>query len=256
MRKLGLLAALILGGCVTAPPVEPSPDHLHWRAAATNDTAPRPWAILLPGGGGLDIFGDGGAYYFSFAEMLNRRGFDVLVVHYQEDARSVEEVGMPNYGAEIARTVYEGVSYERGLSRMDPRCDGVLFSWSMGGEGLLELAARDPALLPGLRSAIAYYPSVQGRPDGFMPRIDLTILQGEEDQLTTLAALNRFLAAGEAYGAVTLHTLAGAKHGFDITTLKEPVLEASFAYDPANAALADALLDATLTEGDYGCALD
>ena len=255
MRGLMLAAALMLVGCVTAPAAQ-GPGHLYWRDANPAVVKPRPWAILLPGGGGIDIFGDEGAYYFSVADKLNARGFDVLVVHYQEDTRPAAEVGMANYGAEIARSVIDAVSYQRGLNRMDMRCDGILMSWSLGGEGLLELAGRDRMALPGLRAAIAYYPSVQGRPAGFDPKIEVDILQGDADRLTTPEALRRFLGAATSQEAVTVHTIAGAQHGFDITTLTESQLEGRFAYDAASAARADAVVDEVLGEMGYGCALD
>jgi dienelactone hydrolase len=256
--KVSILG-LLLAGCsqtdVPAAPQQKEPDHLFFFAAAEDDS-PRPWAVLLTGGGGIDIFGDEGAYYFSVAEMLNARGIDALVVDYLPVATPAEEIGMENYGGEIARVTDEGVAFERAQGRMDARCDGLVFSWSMGGEGLFEMAARDSMALPGLGAAYAYYPSVNGRPEGFAASIPVTVFQGSEDELTPLATLESFIAASETPESIDLHVFDGAKHGFDITTLAEPVLGGSFEYDAAHAEAAAAMLGAMLDEADYGCALD
>ncbi len=254
MKLKIVLASLLLAAPIPSFAQE-EPDHLYWFSAADDD-APRPWAVILPGGGGIDNFGDEGAYYFEFAEWLNERGIDALVVHYQEDSPPVDAVGIQNYGGEQAAVVDRAVAFGRGLGRMDMRCDGLVFGWSMGGEGTLELAGRPREALPGLTAAYAYYPSVQGRPEGFEARVPVTVLQGDADTFTPLPAFYEFMGASENPEAFALHTFGGAKHGFDVYTVPEPVLGGGFAYDRENALAAKAMLGTMLDEADYGCALD
>jgi dienelactone hydrolase len=238
-----------------APASAPEPNHLYWFAAA-EDEAPRPWAVILPGGGGIDNFGDEGAYYFAFAQRLNDRGIDALVVHYQKDIPPREELGLPAYAAEIARAAIRGVEYERSLGRMDLRCDGLIFAWSMGGQGMWDLASGSGVELPGLAEAIAFYPSTQERGEGYDPKVPVTLLQGDADTLTPLPALEEFIAGSTAPDAFTLHVFEGARHGFDLYTVPEPQLGGGFSYDQQSAEAAQAILDRKLAGADLGCGLD
>src|SRR5688572_24353356 len=113
--------ALVLPGALSAQESgEVAAEHFHWRPAS-EDAKPRPWAILLPGGGGLDVFGDGGEHYFDFAKRLNAKGIDVLVVHYQAAGALLPGPEGEAPGVQIARIVSDGVAYERSLNRMDLR---------------------------------------------------------------------------------------------------------------------------------------
>lgn len=238
-----------------SPVPAPEPDHLYWFAAA-EDEVPRPWAVLLPGGVGIDHFGDEGEYLFAFAQWLNTQGIDALVVHYQEDTPPVDDVGLPAYGAEIAGAALRGVEYERGLGRMDMRCDGMVFAWSMGGQGMWELVAGGKAALPGLAEAIAFYPSTQERGAGFDPKLPVTLLQGDADPFTSLPALEEFIAGSTVPEAFILHVIPGAKHGFDFDTVPEPQMGGGIAYDQPSAEAAQAILDQKLADADLGCGLD
>lgn len=235
-----------------SPAPAPEPDHLYWFAAAEDD-APRPWAVILPGGGGIDNFGDKGEYYFDFARWLNSHGIDALVVHYQEDARPVDEVGLPAYGAEIAGAALRGIEHERSLGRMDMRCDGIAFGWSMGGQGVWELAGDEGA---GLAQAIAFYPSVQGREAGYTPKVPVMLLQGDADTFTPLPALEEFIAGSTAPEAFTLHVFEGAKHGFDLYTVPEPQLGGGFTYNETSAKAGQFILEQKMAQTELGCALD
>ncbi len=244
---LGLLLAV-----PAAAVAKESPDHLYWFAAA-EDGAPRPWAVILPGGGGIDNFGDEGEYYFAFARWLNSHGIDALVVHYQRDARPLDEVGLPAYGEEIAGAALRGIESERSLGRMDVRCDGIVFGWSMGGQGVWELAGNESV---GLAAAIAFYPSVQSRGAGYTPRIPVTLLQGESDTFTPLPALQEFVGGSTVPEAFSLHLFEGARHGFDVDTVAEPQLGGGFAYDRQSAEAAHSVLEQELAESDLSCGLD
>jgi dienelactone hydrolase len=249
---------ILLGLLLAAPSAaaaQQSPDHLYW-FAASEDEKPRPWAVILPGGGGIDNFGDEGEYYFAFAEWLNSHGIDALVVHYQQDAPPVDEVGLPAYGAEIAGAALRGVERERSLGRMDLRCDGLVFSWSMGGQGMWDLVEGGRVALPGLAEAIAFYPSTRNRVTGYDPKLPVTLLQGDADTLTPLPALEEFVAGSTAPDAFTLHVFEGARHGFDLYTVPEPQLDGGFIYDQPSAEAAHAILEQKLAETDLGCGLD
>jgi dienelactone hydrolase len=258
LKSFLLVLALALPAACTAregPATAPEPDHLYWFAAAEDD-APRPWAVILPGGGGIDNFGDGGEYYFDFSRWLNSHGIDALVVHYQKDIPPREEVSLPAYAAEIAGAAIRGVEHERGLGRMDLRCDGIVFGWSMGGQGVWELVEGGRAALPGLAEAIAFYPSTQERESGFDPKMAVTLLQGDADTFTPLPALEEFIAGSPAPEAFTLHVFEGAKHGFDLYTVPEPQLGGGFTYNEASAQAAQSILEQKMGEVDLGCALD
>jgi hypothetical protein len=66
---------------------EAAADHYFWRPAS-KDATPRPWAVVLPGSGGMSILGDDD-HYFRAASWLNERGVDALVIDYHGAARFV-----------------------------------------------------------------------------------------------------------------------------------------------------------------------
>jgi len=249
------VAFVMSAACTAQDTPAPEPEHLYWFGASEAD-APRPWAVILPGGGGIDNFGDEGEYYFAFAQWLNSHGIDALVVHYQEDIPPREEVGLPAYAAEIAGAAVRGVDHERSLGRMDLRCDGLVFAWSMGGQGMWDLVEGGRVALPGLAETIAFYPSTQERGEGYDPKVPVTLLQGDADTLTPLPALEHFIAGSTAPDAFTLHVIEGARHGFDLYTVPEPQLGGSFLFDEASAEAAMAILEQKMVDADLGCALD
>ncbi|MCP5395798.1 MAG: dienelactone hydrolase family protein [Sphingomonadaceae bacterium] len=229
-------------------------DHFHWRPAA-DDGRPHPWAILLPGASGLEIFGDK-EHYFRFAKRLNGAGIDVLVVHYQEATRFLPDTKKGKPGPRIARIVGYAVEDSRAKGRLDVRCEGVVVGWSLGGEGMWEIAAEGRSKLPGLSRAIGFYPSVRGQAKGYENSVPVTIFQGNADRVTRQNALIKFEAASARPEYITIHTYADAVHGFDIASLAEPKMGGKIAFDAAASEAALAEVDRLFAPTSMGCALD
>src|SRR5262245_49470057 len=78
-RVIGAVAVLLMLGSYSAFADVPA-DHYFW-TPVKSDGAPRPWAVLLPGSSGLEIFDDH-EHYFRAALWLNERGVDALVIDY------------------------------------------------------------------------------------------------------------------------------------------------------------------------------
>ena len=231
----------------------------HWQPAAEDD-APRPWAIIIPGGGGLAVFHDTDHYY-RWARWLNERGIDVLLVdHVALAERPGPEGEVP--GDMLARFAAEGLAIARTEGRMDSRCPGVVMGWSFGGEGTLNLAAGGRVQTPGLVGAIAFYPLVAFQPEDYAAQVPVLVLQGEADDTTTLEDLQAFVARAEG-GPITAEVYPDGEHGFDAQGLVEAVEwnGGTFQFHAEGAAAATARIDVQLaewgmTDGMAGCALD
>lgn len=265
LRSLLLGATMVaaLGACseeATMPePVELElPEYAYWRPAA-DDGAARPWAVILPGGGGMEVFGDT-EHYFRWAEWLNDRGIDVLLLHYQAANEDFPAADGERPDQQQARIAGEMVSRLRNEGRMDEACPGVVLGWSFGGAGTLELAAGGAEELPGLAGAVGFYPLVTFQPDGYAPQVPVLVLQGDVDDTTTPEALANLVdnAAGQT---ITVELYAAGEHAFDVAGLTEPVEwnSGTFLYnaDAAEAAtqrLDQQLVDWDMTDGAASCA--
>lgn len=230
-----------------------------WQPAGEDD-APRPWAVIIPGGGGLAVFHDTDHYY-RWARWLNARGIDVLLVdHVALSQRPGPEDEVP--GDMLARYAAEGLAIARSEGRMDLRCPGVVMGWSFGGEGTLNMAAGGSRRTPGLVGAVGFYPLVASQPQDYSAQVPVLVLQGEEDDSTPVEALQAFTARA-AGGPFTVELYPSAKHAFDAQGLTEPVgwNGSTFLYNAEAAAAATARLDRQLaewgmTDNTAGCALD
>ena len=264
-RKMFPGLACALAAFLTAPAGAQAVDEgpFKWRPAA-DDGAPRPWAIFLPGGGGLEVFHDT-RHYYRWAEWFNRRGIDVLLVDHlalsEAEAQSAEGKRGENPGEMLVRFAVQGVAEARDQGAMDSRCPGIVVGWSLGGEGALNLASRARSRLDGLVAAVGFYPSIRYQRKDFKPRIPILTFQGEDDDITPLDDLLAFsFANGAERFDVRIHSLA--HHGFDVEGLAEPVSwnGGTFAYAPAAAADAESVLDNEMRYwgmvGKTACALD
>lgn len=220
MKKLILagVAAVAATACsTTAPTASGAEQHYYARPTGAAGSA-HPWVVILPGGGGIEVFGDT-EFYFDVAKWWNEAGYDALVVHYQAAAPMVAGADDPAPGPMEAAVVADALAAARRNGWLDFQCPGFVTGFSMGGAGTLALAANPPANLAG---AIGYYPLVAGMPAGFDAKVPLLILQGEQDQLTTPAALDSFLGTANP-ARIKVVRYPGAHHGFDIPSLAEPV---------------------------------
>lgn len=230
-----------------------------WQPAADED-APRPWAVIIPGGGGLSVFHDTDHYY-RWARWLNERGIDVLMIDHVAMAQQPGPEGeVP--GDMLARFAGEGLAVARAEGRMDLRCPGVVMGWSFGGEGTLNLAAGGRVQTPGLMGAIAFYPLVAFQPEDYAAQVPVLVLQGAADDTTTVEGLQAFLGGAEG-GPFEVEIYPDAEHGFDAEGLVEPVEwnGGTFQYNAEATAAATARIDRQLadwglTDGIAGCALD
>jgi dienelactone hydrolase len=218
----GLVAAALIAALplstAAGEEAETAERHYYPRAAQAEGAA-HPWVVILPGGGGMDVFGDE-QFYFDVAREWNAAGFDALVVHYQAAAPLLEGVPQGPPGPMEAAVVADALGAAGRNGWLDLQCPGFAVGFSMGGAGALTLAANPPANLAG---AIGFYPMVLGQQEGYRAAVPVLVLQGDDDELTTRPALDAFLAKTDQRERFTVHYYSGAQHGFDIPSLATPV---------------------------------
>lgn len=178
-----------------------------------------PWLVMLPGGGGIDVFGDG-HFYFDVAKEWNEAGFDVLVIHYQAAAPLVNGAEQANPASMEQAVVADALEAARRNRWLDLQCPGMVMGFSLGGAGTLRLAEQPPKNLVG---AIGFYPAVVGQSEPYRAAVPVLALQGDADQLTPRAKLDAFVSASKEPAKFTVVHYPGAHHGFDIPSLVKPV---------------------------------
>ncbi len=206
-RLLVLFAPLLLAA-------SPAREHYHWYPAAA-DSKPRPWAVLFPRAMGIGKLVPGNQYV-NFAEWLNMRGIDALVIDDDQAAKLVPAKG--GTGPKLAALAADALADARAQGRMDMRCPGLAIGWSRGGEGALTLASAAEGGKTGIRAAIVYYPSVRGQPVPYRQLHPVIALQGTKDGLAPAASLTK-LAARRVPQDIPfeIHLYEGAGHRFDVT---------------------------------------
>lgn len=240
---VGFVSIFLLAGNAGA---EDATEHYFWRPVSEN-AAPRPWAVLLPGSGGMSILGDD-EHYFRAANWLNERGIDALVVDYHSAARFVPAAKNGAPGDRMAAIVAHALAVERAAGRATSACPAVVLGWSLGAEGAWTLAASSNA---EFRAAAMFYPTVR-RPRPYRNALPVLVLQGTADNVTPEADLRSFMASRPAESAaLDVASFEGASHGFDVPSL-EPARNmrfppfvgprVTFAYDAAAAASAHSAL--------------
>jgi dienelactone hydrolase len=218
MRGLAaaMLALALPSASALAQPAGKAEAHYYPRPA--NGAGAHPWLIMLPGGGGIDVFGDG-HFYFDVAQEWNRAGFDVLVIHYQAAAPLVKGAQQDNPAAMEVAVVKNALETADRKHWLDLQCPGMVMGFSLGGAGTLKLAAEPPKNLVG---AIGFYPAVVGQADDYRAAVPVLALQGDLDQLTPRATLDAFVASSKDPAMFTVVHYPGAHHGFDIPSLAQP----------------------------------
>ena len=259
-RDSFLLAVMfLLSSCASGPqsPAHAVPsDYYHWNEAATD--RPAGWVVILPGSSGLTVFDDD-RHYFDTANRYNELGFDVLVVDYKPAVRAsanAPEGASPGGKIEwITERAIEWMWHEHPRTRTR---QGVIAAWSLGAEGAMRLVNDDRKTKSlQIGSAVFFYPTnfEQVELDNQVP---LLILIGDNDDVTPAAAA-RAMVENRSPGtaAVELIVYPGARHGFDIESLKTPRTirllpmfgpSATFFYDPDAARDASKRVSAFLTE--------
>ncbi|MEZ5065869.1 MAG: dienelactone hydrolase family protein [bacterium] len=242
-----LLLSLGLAGCA-GPHVDPNArpeDFYHWRP--TSAAVPCGWAVLLPGSTGLDLFGDT-THYFVAADSLNAWGYDALVVDYKPAYFASADAPDVPTGEKIAWVTRQAIAWMERTHPATQTRDGRIVAWSLGAEGAIRLvndAETSRALR--LRSVALFYPSNQKKL-ALTNHVPVLVLTGDADDVTRLDDV-RTLAASrpESAPSVELVVMPGARHGFDIASLREkktirmlPLFgpKATLQYDAAAAARA------------------
>ena len=207
------------------------------------------WAVMLPGSSGLTVFEDDD-HYFRAATDLANQGVNCLIVDYKAVYRDAGSPRLPTTATKIAFAVRHalGAARDRGLMASDGLL--LLVGWSLGAEGVWEFMRR-PSLWEGwsVVAAVAFYPAYDdGLPDVMASRPPTLVFVGELDDVTPAGPVVAWGHGHAATGAdVSVVTLAGAHHGFDIASLPErrtvellPVIgpRATFGYSPEADAIA------------------
>jgi len=223
------LALLLPAAAAVAQDADVAENHYYPRATEVAGAA-HPWLVMLPGGGGIDVFGDD-HFYFDVAKEWNEAGFDVLVVHYQAAAPLLDFAEQPSPALMERAVVADALAIARVKGWLDLQCPGFVMGFSFGGAGTMELAANPPKNLAG---AIGFYPAILGQSPDYAAKVPVLVLQGDEDQLVSPAALDEFVAKAKDPAQFTVVHYPGANHGFDIPSLAKPVTYngGKFEYQP------------------------
>jgi len=248
-RVVGAVAVLLMLGSDSSFADVPA-DHYFWQPAKS-DGAPRPWAVLLPGTSGLDIFDDH-EHYFRAALWLNERGVDALVIDYHGAIPLIREARDGPPGDRIATIVADALRTERAEGRMQENCPGAVIGWSLGGAAAWTLAAKP--VDPALKAVAMFYPALLGR--DYRNVVPILVLQGTADNVNPEDELRAFVANRvETSAPVEIVALQGAANFFDVPSLvpartlhyPEPNgVARTFAYDAAAERSAHQALDTFL----------
>jgi len=215
---IAIALALTLPSAGFAQAADKAEAHYYPRETSSAGKA-HPWLIMLPGGGGIEVFGDK-HFYFDVAKEWNAAGWDVLVVHYQAAAPLVKGAEQTNPAAMEQAVVADALDAARRHGWLDLQCPGMVMGFSLGGAGTLKLASEPPKNLVG---AIGFYPAVIGQSASYRAAVPVLALQGDADQLTPRATLDKFVAGSLDPAKFTVVHYPGAHHGFDIPSLAKPV---------------------------------
>ena len=225
------LVVSFLLGCQAAPTSPPASESiaprpagdaglasgLYWRPSATSGGR---WALLLPGASGLKVFDDDG-HYFRVADVLNRRGFDVLVVDYRRAYKAAANHPSVPTGNKIAWVVEQSLAWAQQERKIAPGSPGAVIAWSLGAEGLWPLLPdHDKTSAMGIKAAAVYYPSDEDSTP-LATSVPLLILAGDKDDVTPAAEIQRLVHSANSRD-IELHLYAGANHGFDISSIQLP----------------------------------
>lgn len=250
-RVVGAVAVLLLLGAGPSFADVPA-DHYFWQPAK-KDGAPRPWAVVLPGSSGLEIFDDR-EHYFRAALWLNERGVDALVIDYHGAIPLLPEAREGPPGDRIASVVADALRTERAEGRMVEACPGAIIGWSLGGAAAWTLAQK-PADA-AIKAVAMFYPAVLG--PQYRNAVPALVLQGTADNVNPASELRAFVARRvETSAPVEIVALEGAGHTFDVPSLvpgrtlhyPEPNgVARTFAFDAAANRSAQQALEAFLTK--------
>lgn len=254
MVRALLLSAIAL---LSVGAASPARQHYHWYPAS-EDTKPRPWAVLLPRAAGIGKL-EQGNHLRDFAQWLNARGIDAMVVDYDR-AEATLYAGKGKTGPKIAAIVEDALADARAQGRADMRCPGIAVGWSRGGEGALTLASAAEGGRAGIKLAIVYDPSVRGQDRPYRQLHPVLALQGTADGLAPRKSLDALVASRTPDAPeFAVQIYEGAKHRFDVAhPSDDPTGATPSDYDAKAASGALAAIDPALSKYGIvgGCALD
>jgi dienelactone hydrolase len=210
---VGAAAVLLMLGSGSSFADVPA-DHYFWQPVKS-DGVPRPWAVVLPGSSGLEIFDDH-EHYFRAALWLNERGVDALVIDYHGAIPLITAAREGPPGDRIATIVADALQTERAEGRMQEQCPGAVIGWSLGGAAAWTLAAK-PADA-ALKAVAMFYPAILG--PSYRNAVPILVLQGTDDNVNPEDELRAFVARrSETSAPVEIVALQGAANAFDVPSL-------------------------------------
>ena len=178
------------------------------------DRGPAPAIVILRGVAGPD------AGYIVIADRLARAGYAALVHRWQVRGDDPSD-------AVLIADIEAALAFLRGRPEVDATRIAIFGYCKGGGQGVLAAAA-----IPAIRAVVAFHGFAR-RPNGgddahadplaVVSQVEqpVLLLHGEDDQLSPLPSMRELAAALAARpGGASLHTYAGADHGFAVSTHK------------------------------------
>lgn len=241
MRK-SLIAALCIclmfGSVAYAATQSGTAEDEGYRVFRPDGPGSHPAVIFVSGCSGLKpSFAPTG--YEQAAERLRAMGFIVVWADYL-GRRNIEQCLGNVTHEEAAQDVVEAAAWLRSQPDVDPqRITAMGWSWG-GGAVLYALGSYSVDELVFTR-VIVYYPYCEAKKP-WTNRVPVLVLQGDADDVVSLAKCDSVLETSAQKGDVKVITYPGAKHCFDMSELPQhwehPYGIGAFGYHPEAAAAA------------------
>ncbi len=216
-------AALFLAACASpaggprlAAPLAADPQGL--RIYAPDDGAAQP-AVLLGPGCEAPLISARAALYVRVAERLKKEGFTAAILAWPGSGMGDPACRTAMAPAALGRTVAGALGQLRALASVDP-ARLHLAGWAWGGRGVLEVVMA-PKRLPGLVSAIAFYPPCP-EAKTWKSEVTLQLFLAEKDAVAPPAACRAWAERSDGPGPVVITRYVGVGHGFDADEAGDP----------------------------------
>ncbi len=220
MNRRHAIGATLLSALVpSVAEADGPPATAHYILQKTESERPLAIAVLVPGASGLQVFGDS-THYSSLATRLTRLGYHALLVDYKSAYRALTTPPAGSTASKIAWIIEDALAGVRDKGERFADLPVVIFAWSLGAEGAIELLG-DPRRLERnkIRGSILYYPSSKDATKATFLRPTLAMF-GDLDTVTPVEQLISKIEP--ASSNLRLVRLEGAHHGFDIRSLVVP----------------------------------
>jgi len=175
------------------------------------------WCVLLPGASGLSIFDDD-SFYIRRAQMLNDKGYDVLLIDYKQYFKNKRDrnIHLPTTSEKIAWVVRHALqdAFTQGILNKDR--GGFLIAWRLAGQGAFYLV-QDSGWIDDvkLHAAAVYYPAHEEW-NIINSQVPLLLFTGQDDQVTPA---NNMKEKIDQCKLIQWIQFPDAFHGFDVESL-------------------------------------